>query len=271
MRLERRWTQVHGLCMGSRTRLADGVLEVDAEALRAVLEADARLQRVRIDVAHPGEACRIGRVFDVMAPRAKLDGGVDFPGVLGRLARVGSGRTRALAKVAAVVTDRDPGASGPWALIDMAGPAAALTAYAHTHNLVLSAWPAPGVGRQDYLSAIRSAGLKSAVYLAHASDAGAADVVEVFDLPALTRAAAAWQGLPRVAYVFQIHSHQCPTGVDEGILYGDPVRQLLPTPIHPNEILDGADDGGAGGGGVGRRWRHLHQDRPTSSCRGWRR
>jgi Glycine/sarcosine/betaine reductase component B subunits len=43
-----------------------------------------------------------------------------------------------------------------------------------------------------------------------------------------------------VAYVFQIHSHQRPTGVDEGILYGDPVRRMLPTVVHPNEILDGA-------------------------------
>jgi glycine reductase len=46
--------------------------------------------------------------------------------------------------------------------------------------------------------------------------------------------------LPRVAYVFQIHSHQRPTGLDEGILYGDPVRRMLPTVIHPNEVLDGA-------------------------------
>jgi glycine reductase len=43
-----------------------------------------------------------------------------------------------------------------------------------------------------------------------------------------------------VAYVFQIHSHQRPTGLDEGILYGDPVRRMLPTIVHPNEVLDGA-------------------------------
>jgi glycine reductase len=43
-----------------------------------------------------------------------------------------------------------------------------------------------------------------------------------------------------VAYVFQIHSHQRPTGIDEGILYGDPVRRMLPTLVHPNEVLDGA-------------------------------
>jgi hypothetical protein len=67
-----------------------------------------------------------------------------------------------------------------------------------------------------------------------------ADTVEVFDLPAPTRVPATLQHLPRVAYVFQIHSHQRPTGVDEGILYGDPVRRMLPTVVHPNEVLDGA-------------------------------
>src|SRR5262249_56130407 len=46
--------------------------------------------------------------------------------------------------------------------------------------------------------------------------------------------------LASVVYVFQIHSQQRPTGVDEGILYGDPVRRMLPTVVHPNEILDGA-------------------------------
>src|SRR5207249_7900120 len=47
-------------------------------------------------------------------------------------------------------------------------------------------------------------------------------------------------GLPRVAYVFQLHSHQRPTVPGEGLLYGDNCRHLLPTILHPNEVLDGA-------------------------------
>ncbi len=66
------------------------------------------------------------------------------------------------------------------------------------------------------------------------------DRVDVFDLPAPARVPPALAHLPRVAYVFQIHSHQRPTGVDEGVLYGDPVRRMLPTLVHPNEVLDGA-------------------------------
>ena len=240
MRLALEWSDVQGVRAGAATRFAGQVLEVNLDDLRALVESDARLQRVRVDLAHPGESCRIGRVFDVMAPRAKLDGGEDFPGVLGALARAGSGRTQALANVAVVVTDQQIQNTGTLALIDMSGPGAALTEFARTHNVVLSAWPAAGTGRSEYLAAIRLAGLKAAAYLARAAGEREPDRVEIFDLPAPTRVPPDAQHLPRVAYVFQIHSHQRPTGIDEGILYGDPVRRMLPTLVHPNEVLDGA-------------------------------
>ena len=95
MRLELRWSRVTEVIAASATRLSGTRLEVDLDALSARLAADPRLERVRLDLAHPGERCRIGRVMDVVAPRAKLDGGEDFPGVLGGLARAGSGSTRA--------------------------------------------------------------------------------------------------------------------------------------------------------------------------------
>src|SRR5262249_30362168 len=234
------WSQGHAVQASTTTRLVEGRLEVNLEALRVLLETDTRLQRVHLDLAHPGETCRIGRVCDVMAPRAKLEGGGDFPGVLGALTRAGSGRTQALANVAVVVTDQELPHPGSLALIDMAGPAAALTEFARTHNIVLSAWPAPGVERPAYLSAMRLAGLKAAVYLAQAARDSTPDKGEVRDQLAPPRVPAALQHLPRVAYVFQIHSHQRPTGIEEGILYGDPIRRMLPTIVHPNEVLDGA-------------------------------
>src|SRR5258706_7804329 len=87
MRLEVRWSRVEAVTAASTTRLDGTRLQIDLEALRAMLAGDARLDRLRLDVVHPGERCRIGRVFDVVAPRAKLDGAgqiqvTDFPGVL---------------------------------------------------------------------------------------------------------------------------------------------------------------------------------------------
>jgi len=240
MRLELRWSEVDALAAGAATRLAGRRLEVDLDALRALLAGDARLTGIRLDLAHPGERCRIGRVFDVVAPRAKLDGGENFPGVLGGVARAGDGRTLALAGVAVVATDQQTDSVGTLAVIDMAGPNAALSAFGSTHNLVISAWAAPGTERSDYLAAIRLAALKAAVHLAQAAREAEPDRIEVFTLPPSSRVPAELAHLPRVAYVFQIHSHQRPTGLDEGILYGDPVRRMLPTLVHPNEVLDGA-------------------------------
>lgn len=238
MRLELRWCDVEEVVASTATRLSGRRLEIDLEALRALLAADARLTGVRLDLVHPGERCRIGRVFDVIAPRARLDG-EDFPGVLGSVAKVGDGRTLALSGVAVVVTDQQTDSVGTLAVIDMAGPTAALSAFGATHNLVISAWAAPGTGRSEYLAAVRLAGLRAAVHLARAAREAEPDRVEVFALPPSSRVPAELAHLPRVAYVFQIHSHQRPTGLDEGILYGDPVRRMLPTIIHPNEVLDG--------------------------------
>ena len=239
MRLELRWSEVKELVAGSATRLVGPRLEVDLDALRAQLAADARLAEIRLDLVHPGERCRIGRVFDVIAPRARLDG-EDFPGVLGAVARAGDGRTLALAGVSVVTTDQQMDSIGTLAVIDMAGPTAAMSPFGATHNLVISAWASPGTGRSEYLAAIRLAALKAAVHLARAAREAEPDRVEVFALPPSPRVPAELAHLPRVAYVFQIHSHQRPTGLDEGILYGDPVRRMLPTIVHPNEVLDGA-------------------------------
>ena len=239
MRLELAWSVVDDLAAGSATRMAGRRLEVDVDGLRALLSADARLARVRLDLVHPGERCRIGRVFDVIAPRAKVDGD-DFPGVLGAVARAGHGTTLALDGVAVVATDQQTDNVGTLAVIDMTGPNAELSAFGRSHNIVISAWPAPGAERSDYLAAVRLAALKAAVHLARAARESQPDRVEAFELPPSPRVPPELAHLPRVAYVFQIHSHQRPTGVDEGILYGDPVRRMLPTIVHPNEVLDGA-------------------------------
>jgi sarcosine reductase len=119
-------------------------------------------------------------------------------------------------------------------VIDMSGPAAEYSRYAHTYNVVLVPEVAPGVDRATQQRALRVASLRAAVYLARAA----------LDHPAAARERYALDPapaeLPRVAYVYQLHSQQHPTLPNEPILYGDNVRHLLPTLLHPNEILDGA-------------------------------
>jgi hypothetical protein len=79
---------------------------------------------------------------------------------------------------------------------------------------------------------LRYAVLRAAVWLAQAAT-GTPDEEEVYDLPPAP-------GLPRVAYVFQMHAQQRPTLPGEPILYGDNIRHSLPVLLHPNEVLGGA-------------------------------
>ena len=241
MRLEIAWSVVDAMQAASATRFAAGRLEIDLGALETLLSGDARLRRVRLDIVHPGERCRIGRVFDVIAPRAKAGGGENFPGVLGQMAKAGQGRTVALDGVAVIATDQQSDSlAGALSMIDMSGPNASLSLFGRTQNLVISAFPAPAVERSEYLAAVRRAALKASVHLAETACNVEPDRLEVFELPPSPRVPPELAHLPRVAYVFQIHSHQRPTGVDEGVLYGDPIRRMVPTIVHPNEVLDGA-------------------------------
>jgi hypothetical protein len=67
------------MCFGNATRIQDAVLSINRDELQALLAEDRRFRRVNIELALPGEKCRIFRVADVMEPRAKMGtGGEDF-------------------------------------------------------------------------------------------------------------------------------------------------------------------------------------------------
>lgn len=240
MRLELQIHQVRDVRLGASTALQDGLLSVDDQALRRhLLEADERLTDITFDCAHPGELCRIAAIADIVEPRTKVSGGVDFPGVLGPFQPAGVGTTAVLrGAVVAILNPMDrPGGRG--AVLDMGGThpegwtAQDLSVFANLHHLVLIPRLADGVRGDEASNALRYAVLRASVWLAREAVGGAPDAVEVLELgPA--------PDLPKIAYVCQIHSHQRPTVPGEPLLYGDNARHLLPVLLHPNEMLDGA-------------------------------
>jgi len=125
-------------------------------------------------------------------------------------------------------------------VIDMSGPGAERSIYAKLQNIVLLCRPVDGLAYSDYQNALRLAGLKAAVYLAEAGQDTEADETEVYNLGPLAEVGRVTKRLPRIAYIYQIHSLQFRAATNEPILYGDNVLKLLPTIVHPNEILDGA-------------------------------
>ncbi|MGH2519908.1 MAG: glycine/sarcosine/betaine reductase component B subunit, partial [Chloroflexota bacterium] len=106
MRLTLEQHRVREIAWGSRTTLERGVLIVDRDELIAELLRDERLAGVDLDIATPGEACRMVQVFDVVEPRARLEPAeADFPGILSRMQACGNGRTRVLRGAAVAVLD----------------------------------------------------------------------------------------------------------------------------------------------------------------------
>lgn len=248
---------VNDLQLGKATALKGGLLSVDTAALRTyLLEQDGRLEDVEFDVAHPGEMCRIVAVSDVVEPRARADGGSDFPGVLGPIQGVGSGAVRVLR--GAAVTIVSPTERAASAVLDMAGRHSEgwgfqeLSALARVHHLVVIPRFRTGLkGDDEVNNCLRYTVLRASVWLADQAAIGSPDSEESYDLPPAP-------GLPRVVYVFQIHSHQRPTVPGEPLLYGDNARHLLPVLLHPNEVL-----GGAVVQGYGSRGTYIVQNHPV--------
>ena len=233
---------------GDRTELAGTELRVDIDELRRYLLEDSRLEEVDLEIAGPGDSFRAGYVFDILEPRAKEPGsGPDFPGILGPMAAAGQGTTHVLQGAAVTVLDGgQPGGEygyvsrrgGMAKVLEMSGPASQATPYSSLHHLVLVPHAYPGIERHAVLNALRLASVKATVYLAQAALGQEPTTTRIMDLegPAETGR----QGLPRVAYIGQVHGHQHGTEADEHIVYGSNTRGMLPVLLHPNEWLDGA-------------------------------
>jgi glycine reductase len=236
MRLELGLFDIQHVQFGPSTMIADQTLVINRDELCALLSREPLFERVELEIAHPGESCRILRVLDVLEPRYRLNG-ANFPGALDGTGLVGEGVTHALKNVAVIETDQTAPRSR--SLIDMSGPAAAYSPIANTQNVVLLPYPKKDADKNDYRLAVKKAGLTIAAYLAAAAKDLTPDTTQVYELPPVATNHGPKE-LPRIAYVFPMHSHQHPTQQKETVFYGSNIQGFMPTIVHPNEILDGA-------------------------------
>ncbi|MCL0089723.1 glycine/sarcosine/betaine reductase component B subunit [Dehalococcoidia bacterium] len=231
MRLELGIIKIKDVQFGDKTRVEDGTLVVNKKELIDLLLQDDRLAEADVELARPGEEVRIIPVKDVIEPRIKVNGtGELFPGVIGRMGTVGVGRTRVLRGAAVVTVGRIVGFQE--GLIDMTGPGARYTPFSETNNVALIVQPVEGLAPYAHEEALRLAGLRSAAYLGNAGREVAPEEVEVYELTPVTDTT-----LPRVAYVYPLLSEGL---LHDTYLYGVDVKNILPTIIHPNELMDGA-------------------------------
>jgi len=74
MRLELNVININDVQFGELTEIKESALFINRGELRDLLLEDDRLSKVEIEIAHPGENCRILQVADVVEPRAKIEG-----------------------------------------------------------------------------------------------------------------------------------------------------------------------------------------------------
>lgn len=236
MKLTVETLKIKDLQFGDTTCLKDGVLYVSKADILAFAENEPCFDTLKIDIARPGDSTRIINVVDVVQPRCKVSGNIDWPGVLTEDYEIaGSGVTRAVEGMGIVLCQNNTYWSRKWGSFDMSGECAAINPYAKMPELVIEPMAPEDADFRDYREAVRRVGFKTSVLLAKVTLGQAPDQVETFDNETQ------YPDLPSIAYSYQIYSKQYDTqNYREPMVYGNAVPDSLPLIMQPTEILDGA-------------------------------
>ncbi len=245
--------EVRELVLGEHTSFTAGCLTVSPAAAGALV-ADPALAAVRVRGAAPGEPVRIVGALDAVQPCSKGPGGGGvFPGFVGPALPPGRGETHVLRGAAVVAAGYLPRAQE--AVIDMSGPAAAMSPLSSTHNLVIEFDPVEGAPWEDVEAAVRRGLLRVAVHLADAALDAEPDAVE--ELPGRGGGQA---GRPRIGVVTNL---QTQGRFKDVFVYGRSLSGGLPTAISPNELDDGAVVSGQYGHPALKNPTYMHQTHPV--------
>ncbi len=249
--------EVRAVGFGDRTDYDEGTLTVSLDDAVARL-AHPALAEVTLSWASPGTPVRIVKILDAVEPRTKgTGGGGIFPGFVGPALPQGRDTTHVLRGAAVVVAGYLPRAQE--AVIDMSGPAAELSPFGRTHNLVISFTPAVDARWEDVDDALRRGALHLGAFLAEAALDAPPDVVE--ELRAEGRTAGGT--LPRVGAVVNLQTQ----GMFKDVfVYGRSFAGGLPTLLGATELDDGAVVSGQFGHPGLKNPTYLHQNNPVVSA-----
>ncbi|MEF9839939.1 MAG: sarcosine reductase complex component B subunit alpha [Lachnospiraceae bacterium] len=236
MKLELGKIFIKNLMFGDHTSVAGGVLTICKEEVEKLVLEDDRIIAVKVDIAKPGESVRITPVKDVIEPRVKVSGkGTIFPGVMGKVTEVGSGRTHALVGTNVVTCGKIVGFQE--GVIDMSGPAADYCPFSKTYNLCVVVEPKEGIETHAYEEAARLVGLKVATYVGKAAKEVEPDEVVTYETKPLAQQIAQYPNLPKIGYIHMLQSQGL---LHDTYYYGVDAKKFVPTFMYPTEIMDGA-------------------------------
>jgi glycine reductase len=240
MKLKRQYYDITDVCFSHETKLENGVLYINKEDLKK--EAAPLMKSIKsidFEIVKPGENTRIIHLLDTLQPMYKLEGGVQYSGFFSNPETVGEGITNLLRgftvmESAALPWDESSASSGLLyprdAIMDMEGPIQELTPFYKTVNFIILYELEEGKSSVEYDNEIRLIGIKISAYLAALTKEMEPDETEEFSIEETD------ESLPNVVLVWQCQN-QGP--YSNTYLYGLSIDNLVPTLLHPNEMLDG--------------------------------
>lgn len=221
---------------GSVSELKNGKITINkAELMEAVADDLEHFESFDLHIVKPGDKTRILAIQDVMQPRCKVDAPeTSYPGIWGKRAMMGEGRTLALKGV--VVSDIYYAHLNIKWYLDMFGECAKYSQFTKQIHVVLDAPPKEETTPLNYAQALKHASLTVNVFLAKLGLGQEPDQVEKFELGPVGPGPDG-KPLPKVAYSI-VHMAQHDTW--NFLVYGQSAVGFLPMILQPTEILDGA-------------------------------
>ena len=241
MKLELGNFYVKDIEFGSETAFNDGILTINKEEALEVVYKDEHITEADLEIVKPGDMVRLVPVKEAIEPRYRKGGGPVFPGVTGSLLQAGDGRTLALKDMSVLVVGKHWGGYQD-GLIDMGGEGAKYTYFSKLKNVVLVADTDEEFEKQEQQKknhALRWAGMRLSEYLGKTLKDQEPEEVESYQLDPVTKRSDEVNSLPNVVMVMQPQSQMEDPGYND-LNYGWDTNPMLPTFMHPNEVLDGA-------------------------------
>ena len=241
MKLELGNFHVEDIEFGDETTFNNGVLTINKEEALEVVYKDEHITEADLKIVKPGDMVRLVPVKEAIEPRYREEGGPVFPGVTGDLMQAGDGRTLAMKDMSVLVVGKHWGGFQD-GLIDMGGEGAKYTYFSQLKNVVLVADTDEDFEKHEQQKknrALRWAGMRLSEYLGKALKDKEPDEVETYTLDPITKRSEEVSELPSVVMVMQPQSQMEEPGYND-LNYGWDTNNMLPTFMHPNEVLDGA-------------------------------
>lgn len=241
MKLRRQYFDVKDVVWNNKTEYKNGILYLNKEQLLEQIKPLMKsVTNIDLEIVKPGENARIIHILDTIQPMYKIIGnGRQYSGFFSHPNTVGEGVTNLLRgftvmESAPLPWDDTSASSGLLyprdAIMDMTGVIAEFTPFSKTINLVIVYELVEGKSSAEYDNDIRLCGLKISEALAKLTVDHTPNEVEIFSIDDIN------PELPNVVLVWQCQNQ----GVySNTYLYGLSIDNLVPTLLHPNEMLDG--------------------------------